>query len=156
MERAAGTCQPINVVGTVAVCSVDSQCTAGTNGRCLAPGRLAGCFCSYDTCFADSDCKLGGPCACRGTGTVGANTCLAGNCRVDADCGPGGSCSPTYDFGCGRYLGIVGYYCHTKNDTCLDDSDCVPAGAPIGAPAADCRHNPATGAWTCATGQCAG
>lgn len=156
MERAAGTCQPINVAGTTGFCAADSSCTAGTNGRCLAGGRVGGCSCSYDSCFADSDCKLGGPCACRGTGTAGANACLAGNCRVDADCGPGGSCSPTYDFGCGRYFGIVGYYCHTKNDACLDDSDCATAGAPSNVPAADCRHNPATGAWSCETGQCAG
>jgi hypothetical protein len=105
------------------------------------------CSCTYDACVSDGDCKLGGPCVCR-SNLAGANTCLAGNCRVDADCGAGGSCSPTYDFGCGHYIGIVGYFCHTPRDSCLDDSDCAPPG--------ECRHNPATGAWVCASSQCVG
>jgi hypothetical protein len=56
---------------------------------------------------------------------LGFNICLTGNCRVDADCGPGGFCSPTWDLACGQSNGVVGYYCHTPRDTCVDDIDCV-------------------------------
>jgi len=154
-QRAPGVCglpaaMPLPVNG----CTTDAECNMsnmGTNGRCLSGGRLPTCLCSYDTCFADTDCAGKGPCDCRVKGSPPANranVCLKGNCQVDADCGPGSYCSPTYDFGCGRYFGVVGYYCHKANDACIDDTDCAAPG--------DCRYNPAVGAWACATSQCAG
>jgi hypothetical protein len=71
------------------------------------------------------------------------------NCRNDIDCGPGGSCSPSQNgvlcfcpstalcgpddqcmagntpvsCACGDSCGH-GYFCHTPDDTCVDDSDC--------------------------------
>jgi hypothetical protein len=48
-------------------CWQDSDCTAGTNGRCLpSPGPMA-CMsgCSYDSCSSDSDCPTNIPCDCR-------------------------------------------------------------------------------------------
>jgi hypothetical protein len=74
------------------------------------------------------------------------NFCLAGNCRVDADCGAGGYCSPTFG-SCGSFFGVVGYYCHTPKDKCVDDSDCPPG---------DCRYDPIGGSWACGTSFCAG
>ena len=147
-ERTPGMCQFPNS-GIPLACTTDAQCTSGTNGRCWGAGRVASCSCTYDACLSDADCKSGGPCVCRAS-LVGANTCLAGNCRIDADCGPGGSCSPSYDFACGHYTGIIGYFCHTPKDACVDDTDCA---ASVGG---ECRHNPATGTWACATSQCVG
>lgn len=152
--RAAGSCSVVSSadggVPVASACLNDTECTAGTNGRCLPVPRGISCQCSYDTCFSDADCNLGGPCACRpknGNASTAANVCLKGNCQIDADCGPGGYCSPTFDFGCGSYSGIVGYYCHTPKDACVDNSDCAMG---------DCRYNPAVGAWACATSGCVG
>ncbi len=116
-------------------CTLDSQCTAGTAGRCLTiwgplpPGCL-GC-CSYDQCLSDADCTENAPCECRTSDSAeDPNFCASGgNCRIDADCGPGGYCSPS-EIGelCAcvgsRPCGEHGYFCHTPNDTCVDDEDC--------------------------------
>ena len=93
----------------------------------------------------------GGPCECRPAGgtTTAANVCKGGNCRTDEDCGAGGYCSPSFG-SCGRYLGVVAYYCHTPKDKCVDDADCA------GTAGADCRYNQVMGAWMCETTQCAG
>jgi hypothetical protein len=141
-------------------CTSDRDCTAGMNGRCFSGGRIAICQCSYDTCTTDADCtKVGGPCECRpdtqpGQGIVApmpspANVCKAGNCQTDASCGPGGYCSPSLGT-CGNFGGVVGYYCHTPKDKCVDDTDCAAQGG------GDCRYDTTTGAWACATSQCAG
>jgi hypothetical protein len=79
-------------------CWQDSDCTAGTNGRCLGTGRMT-CMstCSYDQCASDSDCPNNEPCECRTSeSSYAANACATGgNCRVDSDCGPCGYCSPS-------------------------------------------------------------
>ena len=145
-ERAPGsvfvnTCSP----GLANLCTQDADCTAGTNGRCLPNSRLS-CAgqCEYDDCFSDSDCPASQPCACRASASdSSANSCLAGsNCRIDADCGPCGFCSPTPvspfcvcdspafcnppdpHASCGDSCGH-GYFCHTRQDTCMEDSDCT-------------------------------
>ncbi len=133
-------------------CGQDSDCNAGTNGRCSELGPTTFLGCSYDGCFQDSDCEGGVPCTCRGSAaSIAANVCQTGsNCAVDSDCGPGGSCSPSLvnnlcsclstalcpDSGtectvngspvpceCGDSC-AHGYFCHTPCDTCVDDSDC--------------------------------
>jgi hypothetical protein len=109
------------------MCAYDSDCTdGGANGRCLAsPGGPAGCYCTYDQCQRDTDCKAGELCVCHdSTRQWGGNTCMPGNCRIDSDCGPNGYCSPEYGWPqqCGY---VIGYYCHTKNDLCTNDSDCA-------------------------------
>ena len=150
MDRPAGVCT-LPAMG-IGACTADSECAAGQNGRCLQQGRVAACSCSYDTCFADTDCAAGAVCSCGGPpGLTGrsANVCLKSSCRVDADCG-GRYCSPTVDFGCGAFIGVVGYYCHTAKDTCLDDADCASQGG------GDCRYNPTTADWTCVKSICAG
>ncbi len=103
------------------------------------------CMCTSDTCTADSPCTtMGGPCACRGEpfrGEIG-NTCVPGNCKTDSDCGVGGYCSPsTGNSTCG---GLVGYYCHTPRDTCIDDVDCTSTGGPM-----VCTDQTAVGHWAC-------
>ncbi|HSZ82865.1 MAG TPA: hypothetical protein VLA14_11315 [Polyangia bacterium] len=159
-DRPAGVCAVAVAAGTSAptpACTKDSDCTAGSNGRCLELGRVAACSCSYDMCTTDADCaQTGGPCACRPDAqgvvaptTTSSNTCLAGDCRVDADCGAGGYCSPSLG-SCGNYSGVTGYYCHTATDACVDDADCAAQGA------GDCRYNPTKKAWDCETTQCAG
>ena len=103
----------------------DATCTSGTNGRCIQASTGAPlCRCTYDACMHDSDCGGGQLCVCHGSAlTFGAgNTCLPGNCRVDADCGAL-ACSPTPNpNGCGV---VGGYYCHTADDDCTNDSDCA-------------------------------
>jgi hypothetical protein len=108
---------------------------------------LPGCQCNYDACQHDTDCGAGHACACHGTADTGTsgNTCVAGNCRVDSDCGPGGYCSPSLNtLSCGE--GVGGYYCHTANDQCIDDSDCASTNGP-----AACTYSTTSGRWECTT-----
>jgi hypothetical protein len=137
-------------------CTSDAQCTSGENGRCMIE-RVGG-ICTYDGCFADTDCTGDNAttkspvCECE-TDYTGANTCLGeGNCRVDADCGSSRYCSPTFGT-CGHYSGIVGYYCHTAEDECVDDSDCASDGD---VPGGYCAFLPEIGHWKCSTSECVG
>lgn len=129
--------------GVPGMCSSDSQCTSGVDGRCVISGGGAlYCSCTYDTCMHDTDCPTGQTCACHGSAYVGGdgNSCVPGNCRVDADCGAGGYCSPSFSLmGCG---GLAGYYCHTPKDACINDSDC-------GANDNVCVYDAAAGYWEC-------
>jgi hypothetical protein len=110
------------------MCATDADCTKGTNGRC-AGNIITPNVCSYDECATDADCGTARVCACRNPASYGANTCEHGDCRVDADCGPGSYCSPsgvTANQACLSSLGpgSIGYFCHTPQDTCVDDADC--------------------------------
>jgi hypothetical protein len=121
------------------------------NARCSNNVDQLGCSCWTDECSGDSACPAGNTCACRGSPyAAGPNTCVPGNCRVDADCGPGGWCSPSsMSSGC---AGISGYYCHTPNDQCVNDSDCRPLSTfPY------CRYDRTVGYWSCqSSGVCPG
>jgi hypothetical protein len=140
----AGNC---SISGGVGACHMDSQCTTGSNGRCVMNmGGAIFCRCTYDTCVHDTDCPTGQTCACHGTAYTGGNgnTCTAGNCRVDSDCGAGGYCSPSHaTAGCG---GIAGYYCHTAADTCTNDTECTGSGGPM-----VCAFSTMTSHWSCVT-----
>jgi len=146
----AGNCMAAGeVLGGAFQCFKDSDCTAGTNGRCGNPGGPAGCACSYDKCMQDTDCAAGQTCVCHGSPYNDfGNTCVAGNCRVDADCGALGYCSPTVPEGgwCGEG---AGYYCHTSNDLCIDDSDCAGVDAGTAAGQAFCEYSTTKGRWEC-------
>jgi hypothetical protein len=133
-------------------CFRDSDCSAGENGRCFNSRENRQC--TYDECFSDSECSLGGPCACGGrySGDPGPNVCMAGNCRTDADCPSTNYCSPTQGE-CGSYGGIIGYYCHTPSDTCVDDAECVGDST---RGAGYCMYRPELGHWACGFGQCVG
>lgn len=141
--------------GAPVSCRAHSDCTEGENGRCAGNGH-DGWRCTYDSCFTDLDCAggVGGPgvCACEGGSRSDNNVCLVGNCRVDADCGEGGYCSPSLG-DCGNYFGVVGYFCHTDADVCVDDADC---GAGGGSSQAYCAFKPTVGHWMCSNLHCAG
>lgn len=135
-------------------CSSDSDCKSGVNGRCF-PNEWGGSSgCSYDECFTDSECPAGATCLCRSSSTDNtANACVPpGNCTVDSDCGPGGYCSPSWET-CNR---PTPYYCHTKRDTCITDSDCyvVDASECYIAQAPPCEYDPQAQRWQCALHCC--
>jgi len=139
----AGQCSSGGQGPGTGMCTEDSQCTTGTNGRCNNDGPLPGCSCTYDSCASDTDCQSGQLCACHGAGySQGAgNTCVPGNCRVDSDCGAHGYCSPsTSSSACG---GVTGYYCHTAPDTCVNDTDCTNSGLDA------CEWSTTDGRWEC-------
>ena len=131
-------------------CRSHADCTEGKNGRCMIVGHAWQC--TYDACFTDLDCPSSGSlpqvCQCEGGLFTDNNVCLSTGCQVDADCGDGGYCSPTLG-SCGNYLGVVAYYCHTKDDECIDDSDCS-------AQSGYCAYQPTVGHWQCSTTQCLG
>jgi hypothetical protein len=126
------------------MCSKDTDCTAGTNGRCESNGPAI-CLtrCSYDTCSSDSDCPPHVPCDCRASSTdPSPNSCITGsNCRVDSDCGASGYCSPSTTSLCD----LAGYFCHTAGDQCGNDTDCGTSDA--------CAFNAQDQKWEC-TQQC--
>ncbi|HMJ09811.1 MAG TPA: hypothetical protein VK524_00325 [Polyangiaceae bacterium] len=134
-------------------CRSHAECTAGINGRCGGNGH-DGWRCTYDQCFADGDCTgadTSGVCECEGGFRSDNNQCLReGNCKTNADCGSGGYCSPTLGT-CGNYTKIVGYYCHTPQDECVNDSDCSGAGANW-----YCAYSPMAGHWKCSNSHCVG
>jgi len=133
-------------------CGSDSECTAGVNGRCTQT-FAAGPFsrhgeCTYDECSQDSQCA--NACACRGSvfglPPTAANSCLpSGNCHVDADCGVQ-YCSPSGS-PCIN-LGIVGLFCHTADDECVDDGDCFSVNPKA------CYYDTVVRHWRCSILQC--
>ena len=138
------------VDGEYIQCDSHDDCTSGENGRCTGNSH-DGWYCTYDACSEDSGCGTGKVCLCSGGWRSDHNVCVSGNCQTDADCGDTGYCSPTQG-DCGEYGGTVGFYCHTCEDECVDDTDCGD-GDPWGS---TCRYNPSAGKWTCSDSQCAG
>lgn len=131
-------------------CESHDDCTEGRNGRC-SPMRF-GFECTYDDCLSDSDCPPDHLCECEAATTwTDRNACLPGNCRVDSDCGDGGFCSPTFG-SCGSYSDVIGYYCRTPDDECLNDSECVDEQGFPGY----CMYEPQVAHWICGFGQCVG
>lgn len=117
----------------------------------------------------------GAACTCRASGILTeANVCLpAGNCAVDSDCGPGGYCSPSALEGCSCWgpcasddgggcsestgggppvaipcvcsIPCSGYFCHTRCDQCVEDSDCQTG---------HCSYDTTSGRWECLQPAC--
>jgi hypothetical protein len=46
-------------------------------------------------------------------------------------------------------VGLLGYYCHTPSDECVNDSDCPAMPAAMGPQA--CTYSMAKQHWVCAT-----
>jgi len=141
---------------TRVACHSHEDCNQGENGRCVGNGH-DGWQCTYDNCFADADCASSSSaeprlCMCEGGVRSDNNVCLPGNCRLDADCGTGGYCSPSLG-SCGNYSKVVGYYCHTPDDECVDDADC---GGGAASALAYCAFMPTIGHWKCSTTHCVG
>jgi hypothetical protein len=107
-----------------------------------------------DACLNDDDCGAGQLCSCApdsfGWAHIPHNYCVPAGCRVDSDCGRA-SCSPTVSADCGPFYGVRGYFCHTEQDTCLNDSDCVQDGRP-----GFCARAPEADHWSCSFAFCAG
>ena len=120
-----------------------------SNGRCVNSGRFAQC--TYDECFNDEICG-GTVCLCRPEGSIRNNRCLSrGNCLTDQDCGENGYCSPTLG-NCGNYGGVVGYFCHTPDDLCVNDSECMDSRMGPGS----CRFISQNNRWECEYTECVG
>jgi hypothetical protein len=139
---------------------MDSQCTAGPDGRCFPwEGLVSNGGCWYDECYTDSDCPSGLPCLCRTSASDNtANLCaFGGNCVLDSDCGPGGFCSPSSycdDWPVPGWPGFA-YYCHTAADTCINDTDCAAVDAGEGCPITPfCMYDGQAQHWTCNTYRC--
>ncbi len=149
---------PNPVSGVTGECTSDADCTVSLDGRC----DLSGCdpdagsctaYCTYDACLTDHDCGTG-LCQCRAT-SRDVNSCrpVDGNCSIDNDCGPTGRgfCSPSKSLNCDNLDYVVGFYCHTNDDECVDDSDCPN----IQSNAGRCAWDAVDVRWACATGlQC--
>ena len=152
-HRAAA--EPCPTDTTKADCSggCAAACTDGANGRCMQ--GIHTCACRYDACVVAADCGPGKSCSCRTKvlDARGSNLCIDSNCDVDADCGSTttGYCSPTFDTVCGPFDGVIGWYCHTPKDTCVDDAECT-AGGKIGY----CAFVKAKAHWECAYAVCTG
>lgn len=136
-------------------CHSDAECTKGKSGRCEVQAGLT-LACTYDECAQDTDCGSG-VCNCRTATHSGANTCFRGNCLTDADCG-GEYCSPSGTQITGNCLNSpngpvpassFGYFCHTKNDECINDTDCKGDEAA-------CVFDTASSKWACITLWCTG
>jgi hypothetical protein len=99
----------------------------------------------------DTDCASGQTCACHDSPYKGGldNACVAGTCRVDSDCGPGDYCSPSTDTNSCGFL--VGYFCHTLADECIDDTDCKMPMPVVGI--ATCAYSSSVGHWQCIAAQ---
>lgn len=130
-------------------CKTDADCVDGERGRCENFRGISEC--TYDECIQDSECATGGPCGCEMSFWSDANACLDGNCRVDGDCGEAGYCSPTLSE-CGNYSGVVGYWCHTPEDECVNDSECMNSDMGAGY----CMYSSPVGHWVCSYSQCVG
>jgi hypothetical protein len=143
-------CPMTNTPGGL-TCTTDADCS-----KVIAAATCQAGFCNFDQCTSDADCGGTNVCSCRGdthgnAGTAGYRTCLQSKCRVDADCGPGGYCSPSVSSDCGPFFGIAGYFCHTPDDACTDDSECQQ-----GSTKGYCAWQPALGHWGCGYTFCAG
>jgi hypothetical protein len=107
-----------------------------------------------DQCLVDGDCSGGGVCSCAGNTFEYAhqtrNFCISANCHSDTDCTHGFLCSPSDGTG-GPFYGVAGYYCHTAQDKCTVDSECVENGTN-----GYCMFAPEVGYWTCGYGFSAG
>ncbi|MFT4626639.1 MAG: hypothetical protein ACI8PZ_005316 [Myxococcota bacterium] len=129
------------------LCAEHEDCTAGDDGRCTTLYNRGGAYldCTYTECLTDDDCA--GVCACAADEEQAHNTCLpAGDCETDDDCGDD-YCSPSVT-SCGPGWGLLGHFCHTRDDECRDDADCSGSGY--------CAFSQADEHWVCAEGICVG
>jgi hypothetical protein len=136
-------------------CSVDGDCVAGNNGRCVKQK------CSYDECYADTDCATGEICLCRdaeelipdlafapGDAKPTNTVCAAApECKIDNECGSGGFCSPSYDPSTGKFT----FHCHVPADECTNNEDCI---CPNDNNTDLCRFDDSKSHWACYLKDC--
>lgn len=134
------------LAGALALAACGSQQPVPQNHRPVALPCASGDGGSDDNpallCLDDADCASGDVCHCYSADPISppSSVCVGGNCRIDADCGPHGYCSPDK----GSY-GVVGYYCHTAHDRCVNDDQCPVKGGASQA----CVYGQ-RGYWSCA------
>ena len=140
MPRPVGNASSDGGAGATIDCTLDSECTAGTGGRCSElrstvwfGSKSLGTRCTYDACTTDDECGSG-VCGCD-LGFAGQNVCLPqGNCRVDSECPQGQVCSFSSPFvlnspgvietgderggGNGVPRESLGWFCTTPGDEC--------------------------------------
>lgn len=137
----------VGTPGAGGACDRDSDCKGGRNGRCMPKLGMSatGNECEYDACFSDAECKSGETCTCGIREPWPArHRCQPSNCRVDRDCGPKGFCSPSKHALASKT--VEGWYCHTDDDECMNDSDCpseVPGRTDY------CGYNANKERWVC-------
>ncbi len=138
-----------------AVCSPSSVGVSPDASTCAAPDGGACGACSSDSdytasnCRTDDDCGPDGYCSpsvlegcvCLSTALCGdaGGGCYAGTSGsvVGLPPGPGWVSVPC---SCGDACGH-GYFCHTRCDTCVDDSDCTGQGT--------CNYDSLNHLWSC-------
>ena len=139
----AAACNATTMDGDQPIAGLGGACTADSD--CAGPDYDALCLhgkCSLDECLTDSDCPSGNVCGCADQffgNAVHTNSCVPSGCRVDADCGPAGVCSPDNSGYCGS---LLGYECHSAQDTCHSDADC-------GHDTPQCDYQQELGYWAC-------
>ncbi len=133
-------------------CFVDSDCEGGVPCACRASAANLGpneCL-AGSNCRVDADCGPNGYCSpsaltrCQCLGTAlcgdaggGCYEATAGTTPVGPPPGPGWTPVPcSCGDGCGH-----GYFCHTRCDTCIDDTDCAGQGT--------CNYDEQRGRWDC-------
>lgn len=144
-EPSTGYEEPSSAVLSGAGTDMELVATYNSRGGVSARHRPSAGTCGndhpYDFCFDDGKCATGGPCLCGGRpDSYGWNICLDGNCTIDGDCGEAGRCSPTLDPCDDSH--ISGQYCHTPEDECDDDTDCLSG--------VHCKYVEERGRWACA------
>ncbi len=117
----------------MAGCSVDADCQAAENGRCIIDNPLpeiaVAIYCVY-ACRGDADCGEGQVCSCESgyksnaSGeTITIGVCKPGTCGSDGDCAPNSMCiAPVYSF-CDTPR-PSDYHCQTPADECGGMEDC--------------------------------
>lgn len=124
--------EPVTCDDTMPVeCAPPGECGSGcTVGRCSGPTDPCECVAP---CGTDDDCGDGFACQCSVGWLPGLPfgsyhaSCIPANCRTADDCG-GFECGLSDDDrGCGGAR--KGYFCHSEEDECFGDRDCVSGGS---------------------------
>jgi hypothetical protein len=89
-------------------------------------------YCSPSVAAGDCQCLSAAMCALGPPGLLG--TCYVNSTQVPCDERCGDSCGH-------------GYFCHTPQDTCIDDSDCGNGGDDEFLPT--CNYDVPSATWTC-------
>jgi hypothetical protein len=117
-----------------APCHGDDDCTAAPGGTCQLG---VGGECLYNECQVDSDCGPMARCECQNV-----RRCVESRCSSADDCA-GFACEASLAPQCGNLYPHVGYYCHSEQDECRSNDDCVGNRS--------CVYDPAVSHWTCAS-----
>lgn len=123
----------------MSTCAGDSDCGAYPPGVCSGPDFY--CSCKYP-CTHDDECGAGAICVCNTGGShpfYNYLGCMRAGCRSDADC-DGAHCSLAF----GRCFELLGFYCHTPEDECGGDRDCIDLDL-----GDRCAYSEETGRWYC-------